>query len=106
MQSKTIESMLSQVGDAIRELRLQRNLMQQTLAERSGVSVKAVRNLEGGDGVSLRSFLAICRTLGKTDWLKTLPPPMGGFSPLAAMKRLESPQRRRASTLKRGEFHG
>ena len=106
MQSKSIETMLCQAGDAMRELRLQRNLMQQTLAERSGVSVKAVRNLESGNGVSLRSFLAICRTLGKTDWLKTLPPPMGGMSPLAVMKRLERPQRRRASTVKKGGIYG
>ena len=106
MQSESINLLLDQVGDAVRQLRLQRNLMQQTLAERSGVSIKAVRNLESGNGVALRSFLAICRTLGKIDWIQTLPPPMGGLSPLAMMKRLERPQRRRASSVSRGGGHG
>ena len=106
MKSQTIEMILSQVGENIRQLRLSRDLTQQMLAERSGVSAKAVRNLEGGSGVSLRSFLSICRLLGKLDWIKTLPPPMGGMSPLAMMKRLERPQRLRASSVKAGGGHG
>ena len=106
MRSESIDILLGQVGEAVRQLRLQRNLMQQTLADRSGVSIKAVRNLESGSGVALRSFLAICRTLGKTDWIQTLPPPMGGMSPIAMMKHLDRPQRRRASSTRKGGAHG
>ena len=97
MKSETIETLLGEVGVSIQQLRLQRNLTQQVLADRCGVSAKAVRNLESGSGVSLRSFLAICRCLGKLDWIKTLPPPMGGMSPIEMMKRLDRPQRKRAS---------
>ena len=106
MKSETIEMLLSQVGENIRQLRLSRNLTQQMLAERCGVSAKAVRNLEGGTGVSLRSFLSICRLLGKLDWIKTLPPPMGGMSPIAMLKHLDRPQRRRASSMRKGGAHG
>ena len=106
MKSETIEMLLSQIGEDIQRLRLCRNLTQQILAERSGVSVKAVRNLEGGEGVSLRSFLAICRLLGKLDWVKTLPPPMGGMSPIEMMKRLDRPQRKRASASAKGGRRG
>lgn len=102
MKSDYVDLMLSEIGESMRRLRLQRNLMQQTIAERSGVSIKAVRNLESGSGVSLKSFLAICRTLGKTDWIKSLPPPMG-LSPIEAMKRLNRPERQRAASRRTGE---
>ena len=66
MRSNSIDLMLSEVGDSIRKLRLQYNLSQGVVAERSGISFGAYRNLESGQGASLRSFLAVCRTLGKT----------------------------------------
>ena len=75
MKSNAVDQMLLEVGDAIRKLRLHRNLSQGVIAERSGISFGAYRNLESGRGVSLKSFLAVCRTLGKTDWMRTLPPP-------------------------------
>ena len=47
----------------------------QTAAERSGISLKAIRNLEAGENASTLSLLSYCRTLRKTDWLMTLAPP-------------------------------
>ena len=76
MRDDVVARMMEEVGDSIRKLRLQRNLSQEVVAERSGISFGAYRHLESGKGTSLRSFLAVCRTLGKTDWLRTLPPPM------------------------------
>ena len=104
MRSESIELILAEVGTAMRQLRLQRNLTQQVVAGRSGVSFNTVGNLEQGKGASLRSFLAICRTLGKVDWIKTLPPPMG-MSPMEMLKRLDKPVRQRASATK-GTRHG
>lgn len=100
MTSESIDLLLSEVGTAMRQLRLQRNLTQQVVAERSGVSFNTVGNIEQGKGASLRSFLAICRTLGKVDWLKTLPPPMG-LSPIEMLKRMDKPMRQRASSVRR-----
>lgn len=99
MKSESIDLLLAEVGTAMRQLRLQRNLTQQVIAERSGVSFNTVSNFEQGKGASLRSFLAICRTLGKVDWIKTLPPPMG-VSPIEMLKRLDRPVRQRASSAK------
>ena len=104
MESAVIDQMLSEVGDSIRKLRLQRNLSQGVVAERSGISVGAYRNLESGQGVSLRSFLAVCRTLGKTDWMRTLPPPM--VSPMEILKRENRPVRQRASAVRKKVDNG
>ena len=104
MKSQSVDLVLAEVGTAMRQLRLQRNLTQQVVAERSGVSFNTVGNLEQGKGASLRSFLAICRTLGKVDWIKTLPPPMG-VSPIEMLKRFDKPVRQRASAVK-GSCHG
>ena len=95
MKSSVIDQMLAEVGDSIRKLRLQRNLSQGVVAERSGISFGAYRNLESGQGASLRSFLAVCRTLGKTDWMRTLPPPM--ISPMEILRHENRPMRQRAS---------
>ena len=67
--------MLKVLGENLRASRLADNLSQQTAAERSGISLKAVRNLEAGKNASTLSLLSYCRTLRKTDWLMTLAPP-------------------------------
>ena len=103
MRSDTIDLLLAEIGDALKQTRLQRNLSQKVIAERSQVSFNTVGNVELGKGASLKSFLAICRTLGKTDWIKTLSPPLG-ISPIEMMKRINKPQRQRAST--KGGRHG
>ena len=104
MKSDSIDQMLSEVGDSIRKLRLQRNLSQGVVAERSGISFGAYRNLESGQGASLRSFLAVCRTLGKTDWMRTLPPPM--ISPMEILRRENRPARQRATAIRKKGKNG
>ena len=98
---KSIDDLLGELGTEMRELRLSLNLSQQVVAERSAVSLKAVKNLESGAGASLRSFLAICRTLDKLDWMCTIPPPEGE-SPLEMWKRLNKPKRQRAGAVRGG----
>ena len=99
MESAAVDQMLVEVGDSIRQLRLRRNLSQAVVAERSGISFGAYRNLESGAGVSLRSFLAVCRTLGKTDWMRTLPPPM--ISPMEILRRESRSARKRATAVRK-----
>ena len=104
MRDDIVARMMEEVGDSIRKLRLQRNLSQEVVAERSGISFGAYRHLESGKGTSLRSFLAVCRTLGKTDWLRTLPPPM--ISPMEILKREGRMPRQRASAVRKGGRNG
>ena len=99
MDSQTIDRMLTSVGDSIRKLRLHRNLTQAVVAARSGISFGAYRNLELGRGATLRSFLAVCRTLDKTDWLNSLPPP--DISPMDILRRANRPPRVRATATRK-----
>lgn len=75
MEFSTIEEQLKLLGEYVRGHRLAMNTSQQELAKRSGVSLKAVRNIESGANSTLESFLAVCRTLRKTDWIAALMPP-------------------------------
>ena len=75
MVYRTRDEMLKVLGENLRASRLADNLSQQTAAERSGISLKAIRNLEAGENASTLSRLSYCRTLRKTDWLMTLAPP-------------------------------
>jgi transcriptional regulator with XRE-family HTH domain len=67
--------MLKVLGENLKASRLAENLSQQIVAERSGISLKAVRNLESGENASTLSLLSYCRTIRKIDWLMALAPP-------------------------------
>ena len=65
----TDTEILKRLGEGIKSIRLSQNLSQSKLAARSGVALNAVRHLENGDGVTLGSFIKLCRTLGRDEWL-------------------------------------
>jgi transcriptional regulator with XRE-family HTH domain len=65
----TISEIEGLMGERIRELRLSLNLDQKTVSERAGLSVRALKNLEQGNGSTLRSLVAVMRILGRRDWL-------------------------------------
>lgn len=100
MENYSVEVMLDKLADALQRTRLNQNLSQKTVAERSAVSLKAVVNLESGKGATLRSFLAVCRTYGKLDWVNSITPPEGP-SPMELLKLAGRPQRQRASAVKK-----
>ncbi|WP_455286552.1 helix-turn-helix domain-containing protein [Cupriavidus necator] len=67
-------------GDGIRALgplktyRIHRNLDQATLSKHARVSVRALRNLESGNGSTLRTLIQMLRALGQESWLYTIVP--------------------------------
>lgn len=69
-----IDDLLVDIGTMLKRERLYRNLTQKTVAERSGISESALKNLEGGHGASLTTFIQVCRTLGKDEWIMRLGP--------------------------------
>lgn len=75
MVYRTTDEMLQTLGTNLKALRLAQNISQQTAADRSGISLKAVRNLEGGRNASTDSLVSYCRLLRKADWIMTLAPP-------------------------------
>ena len=93
MVYSTPSEMLVMMGTNLKEVRLRMNISQQVAADRSGISLKAVRNIEGGQNASTESLVKYCRTLRKTDWLMTLAPPEldpSVFERQSAKKRLRA----------------
>jgi len=100
MKSESVEMLLSKLGETMQRIRLNQNLSQHVVAERSGLSLKAVCNLESGSGASLKSFLAICRTLDQLRWMDSLTPPEGP-SPMQLLEFSGRPRRQRASAVRK-----
>jgi transcriptional regulator with XRE-family HTH domain len=94
MTSNTIAEHETQLGERLKALRLNQNLDQKTLAERAGLSVGALKNLENGAGSTTRTLLSVLRALGREEWLSTI-------APIATINPLNMPraaqQRQRAS---------
>lgn len=82
----------TELGRQIRTLRLRLDLDQKQLAERAGIALNAVKNLENGKGTSLRSLIQVLRTLNRTDWLGTLAPAVS-ISPVQMLKTKRPRQR-------------
>lgn len=94
----TRETILQRIGVAVREHRLRKNITQKMLAERSGISLTAVKHLERGVGATLGSFVQACRTLGIDGWIAEIEP-RDELSPIAyadALKKAAQKKRRRA----------
>lgn len=91
---RTTEEIEAGLGEQVRALRLRKNLRQDLLAERAGVALSALKNLESGKGAALKTFLKVLRALDRLDWLDALAPPVS-ISPLEMLK--ARPVRRRAS---------
>ena len=98
----TTAELLITLGKNLKALRLAQNLSQQMAAERSGISLKAVRNIEGGNSATTESLLLYCRTLGKIDWLMTLAPSTIDAS---AFERVDAKPRQRARNVRKVSAH-
>jgi transcriptional regulator with XRE-family HTH domain len=75
----------AELGRQIRALRLRQNIDQRQLANRAGIALNAVKNLEGGKGATLRSLVQTLRVLNRVDWLRALAPPVS-ISPVQMLK--------------------
>jgi transcriptional regulator with XRE-family HTH domain len=92
----TIEQLESLVGESIKAARLDRNLSQEELASRSGISRRALINLESGNGSSLKTFIVVLKALGHEEWFNTIAPV--GVNPFLMVEnrpRLRASNRRR-----------
>lgn len=97
--ARTTEEVEKDLGQQIRSLRLRKNLDQEALAERAGVALSALKNLESGKGTALKTFIKVLRALERLEWLQTLAPAVS-ISPLQILE--SKPPRQRASRKRRG----
>jgi transcriptional regulator with XRE-family HTH domain len=83
------------IGNALRERRLQSRLTQEQVARGAEISVGAVKNLENGNGSSVRSLLRVTRLYGIGSWVHTLSPPATPtVSPMELLRQRQSQQNR------------
>ncbi len=75
----------AELGRQLRTLRLRLDLDQRQLAERAGIALNAVKNLESGNGSTVRSLIRALRVLNRTEWLGALAPAVS-ISPLQLLK--------------------
>ncbi len=83
-----------EIGERLKQARLNANITQAELAKRAGVSRKIVLNAEKGQA-QLENFIALLVALDLTDQLKNFLPPQP-ISPLQ-LRKLQGKQRIRAS---------
>lgn len=82
----------SEIGERVRRLRLDRNLDQRDIAAKAGVSPRALRNLEGGNGSQLITLIRVLKALDALASLDAMAP-TPTVSPMALLKRSALPQR-------------
>ncbi len=64
----------TELGRRLKRKRLEMNLSQDQVSERSGISRRTVTNTENGKGCSLLTLIALCRSLNLLFKLDTLFP--------------------------------
>ena len=90
----TDQAVVQELGRRIEQLRLERNLTQQALADEVGLSRISYRRLEAGEA-KLINVVAVLRVLGQLSLLENAIPD-AAFSPMEQLK-LQGKKRRRAS---------
>lgn len=70
----TPDELLVKLGEAIKRLRLDKNIAQLELARQAGISRASLVNLETGAGATITTLIRVLKALGREDWLDTLAP--------------------------------
>jgi transcriptional regulator with XRE-family HTH domain len=88
-----------EIGKRLKNYRLKKKLSQQELAERAGISVFTVAQIEHGKPVSIAMWVSVLRVLRLLDHLGLLLPEIGP-SPIEMMKlKGKMPQRIRSKKI-------
>ena len=95
--NSSIIEIATQIGEDLRNLRLQSDIDRQTLCKQAGVSLSALRRLESGERATLVTLIKVVRALGRNDWFSNIAPKIS-INPLHMPNR--STMRRRASKRK------
>jgi transcriptional regulator with XRE-family HTH domain len=96
MTFKTPNELQIDLGERLRRLRLSRNIDQKAAAGKAGISEKALRNLESGNGSTVETLLRTLKALGFTQGIEMLAPETS-VDPLALLHRAKPPRRVRRS---------
>lgn len=95
LKRMTDDMIIKAIGEYIRSVRLERNLTQEQLGDRSGVHRTTIRDLELGKRSTLLTLIQVLRSLDQLQTLKNFKVSKE-LSPLELAK-LETKERKRAS---------
>ncbi|MGJ8676907.1 MAG: helix-turn-helix domain-containing protein [Akkermansiaceae bacterium] len=70
----TDDTIIAEMGERVRQVRLGKNMTQGELAEESGIAKRTLERFEKGDSIQLTNLVRILRTLGYVDELINLVP--------------------------------
>ncbi|MDO9475200.1 MAG: helix-turn-helix transcriptional regulator [Pseudohongiella sp.] len=79
------DTVLQEIGVRVASARLQQNITQAELAEKSGIAVRTLRRLEAGRGGSIDTLIRLLQALGQADLLDVMLP-QAGISPMEAIR--------------------
>lgn len=82
------------LGARVRDLRLAQDYTQASVADKAGVSLRALRELEAGRGSTVLTLVRVLKALGAEHGLDALAP-RPGISPMAMLRRPEGRARGR-----------
>ena len=80
------------LGENIKTLRLQKNLDRQSLCSQAGISMNALRHLEGGKGATLKTLIRVVKALDRENWLTAIAPQVS-INPLHMIRQKRPRQR-------------
>ena len=89
---QSADALQAMLGERLRRMRLARNQDQRATAEKAGVSEKALRSLETGQGSTVATLLRVLKALDALDSLEQLAP-MPTVDPLALLHQATPQQR-------------
>ncbi len=97
LQLHSPEEIARRLADRVRDERLRQGWKQQTLADRSGVSLPTVRRYERTGRTSVENLLRLCHALGRLDAFAQLlaPPPARSLAELESRSSRSAPKRKR-----------
>ncbi len=58
---------MDMIGSRLKRIRLRKNILQKDLAQKAGISLRALQKVEGGIFVNLKTLMAMARALGRID---------------------------------------
>ena len=79
------DEILASLGERIKQRRLAAGLTQKTLADKAGVSRRALIELEAGSGSTLQTLVRVLKAMGLGDSMATLVP-VPRISPMSMLQ--------------------
>lgn len=101
----TDKAIVNHICSQIRQIRLERNITQEQLSERSGLGRATISRIEKGQSISLLTLIQLLRALDSLELLNAFSQAPTSFSPMQLLME-PKPQRYRASGNKNSSDKG